>query len=43
LRQVADFENDLRKSRRITYEQWASRPWSEKLWERLLALFGSQL
>ena len=43
LRQVADFENDLRKSRRISYDDWANRPWTEKLWEHFLALFGPQL
>jgi cardiolipin synthase len=42
-RQVADFEDDLKRSRRITYEEWASRPWTEKAWERLWALFRSQL
>ena len=43
LRQIADFENDLKRSRRITYEEWANRPWTEKAWERLWALFRSQL
>ena len=43
LRQVADFEDDLERSRRITYEEWAGRPWPEKAWERLWALFRSQL
>jgi cardiolipin synthase len=43
LRQVADFENDLRKSRRITYGEWANRPWTERLWEHFVALFGGQL
>ena len=43
LRQIADFENDLKRSRRITYEEWVNRPWTEKAWERLWALFRSQL
>ena len=43
LRQVADFENDLKRSRRVTYEQWAARPWTEKLSDRFLAIFNSQL
>jgi cardiolipin synthase A/B len=42
-RQIADFENDLGRSRRITYEEWSNRPWTEKAWERLWALFRSQL
>ena len=42
-RQTADFENDLKKSRRITYEEWQGRPWHEKAKERFFALFRSQL
>jgi cardiolipin synthase len=42
-RQVADFEADLKKSRRITYAQWKARPAREKAWEHFLALFGAQL
>jgi cardiolipin synthase len=42
-RQRRDFEDDLKRSRRITYEEWAARPWHEKAWERFWALFGSQL
>ena len=33
-RQVADFEADLKHARRITYEEWESRPWTEKAIER---------
>jgi cardiolipin synthase len=43
LRQVADFENDLKRSRRISYEEWASRPWREKLQDHLVSIFNSQL
>jgi cardiolipin synthase len=43
LRQIADFENDLKRSRRVTYVEWARRPLGEKAWERFLALFGPQL
>ena len=43
LRQLQDFERDLGRSRRITYEEWATRPWTEKAWEHTIALFGSQL
>jgi cardiolipin synthase len=42
-RQAQDFEQDLGRSRRVTYAEWASRPWTEKLWERTLALLGPQL
>jgi cardiolipin synthase len=42
-RQVRDFEEDLKRSRRITYDQWLARPWHEKAWEHLAALLGSQL
>ena len=42
-RQVADFEADLGKSRRITLEEWQSRPGTEKAWEHFVALFGPQL
>ncbi|HUQ27283.1 MAG TPA: phospholipase D-like domain-containing protein [Usitatibacter sp.] len=42
-RQVADFENDLRNSRRVTLEQWIARPFTEKASERFLALLGPQL
>ncbi len=38
---IADFENDTRSSRRVTYEQWKNRPpyeraleWFGALWER---------
>jgi cardiolipin synthase A/B len=42
-RQVEIFEQDLRRSRRITLEEWENRPWSEKLWEHTLGLLSSQL
>ncbi len=41
--QTATFEADLKRARRITYEQWQARPWHEKLWEHTAALFSSQL
>jgi cardiolipin synthase A/B len=43
LRQIADFDNDLERARRVTYEEWEARPWTEKAWERFWSLFGSQL
>jgi cardiolipin synthase len=42
-RQIADFENDRRVSRRITYQEWANRPWHEKAWEHFVGLFGQWL
>jgi cardiolipin synthase len=39
-RQTQVFEADLQQSRRITYEQWLQRPWTEKLHERALAHLG---
>ena len=42
-RQRADFERDLARSRRITYEEWANRPWHEKAWERIASWLGPQL
>jgi cardiolipin synthase len=42
-RQTAVFDADLKRSRRITYEEWENRPWTEKLSERVEALLDSQL
>jgi cardiolipin synthase len=42
-RQVADFEHDLARSRRVTYEEWKARPWTEKLYEHAVAWLGPQL
>jgi cardiolipin synthase len=42
-RQIAIFNDDLKKSRRVTYEEWEGRPWLEKLIERGAALFNAQL
>jgi cardiolipin synthase len=41
--QIALFNEDLRKSRRVTYEEWEARPWSEKLLEHAAALLNAQL
>ncbi len=43
LRQISDFENDLKRSRRITHEEWANRPWQEKAWERFVGFFSPLL
>ena len=42
-RQLADFQADLAKSRRVTYDEWAARPATEKAWEHMLFVLGPQL
>ena len=42
-RQTRVFEDDIRRSRRVTYEAWLERPWSEKLHEKMTGLLRSQL
>jgi cardiolipin synthase len=37
------FEEDLRRSRRVTLQEWENRPWAEKLWEHTMGLLSSQL
>jgi cardiolipin synthase len=37
------FAEDLKHARRISLEQWRSRPWPEKLWEHTMGLLSSQL
>jgi cardiolipin synthase len=37
------FEADLRRSRRVTLESWAARPWQEKLMEKVSGLLASQV
>jgi cardiolipin synthase len=37
------FEEDLRQSRRITYQSWKNRPWHEKVLEKLSSFASSQL
>ncbi|GAB3543847.1 phospholipase D-like domain-containing protein [Noviherbaspirillum agri] len=37
------FEKDLKRTRRMTLEQWQARPWSEKLIEHAASLLGKQL
>jgi cardiolipin synthase len=41
--QIRIFEDDLKRSRRITREEWRNRPWMERLWEHTMGLAGSQL
>ena len=42
-RQTAVFEDDIRRSRRVTYEAWLERPLREKLHEKLTGWLRSQL
>ena len=41
--QIAVFEQDLKKARRITYEQWLDRPLKEKAWEKVASWLGPLL
>jgi cardiolipin synthase len=41
--QARVFEADLKRSRRVTLQEWESRPWTEKLWEHSTGLLSSQL
>ncbi|GKS89069.1 phospholipase D-like domain-containing protein [Acidovorax sp. SUPP2539] len=42
-RQTVVFEDDLKRSRRVTHQDWLDRPMKEKLAERMASLLGSQL
>jgi len=37
------FAEDLKHARRVSLEQWRSRPWMEKVWEHTMGLLSSQL
>jgi cardiolipin synthase len=43
LAQVRIFEEDLKRSRRVSLEEWEKRPLAEKLWEHAMGLLSSQL
>jgi cardiolipin synthase len=43
LRQVAVFQEDLKKSRQITLEEWKNRPWIDKFKDWLAGLLKHQL
>ncbi len=43
LEQATIFEEDLKRSRRVTLQAWEGRPWTEKLWEHTMGLLSSQL
>jgi cardiolipin synthase len=42
-RASAVFDDDLKRTQRITYEMWEERPWQEKLMEHASALLSAQL
>ena len=42
-RQIAIFEQDLARSRRVTLEEWRDRPWRDKALDFVASLFASQL
>jgi cardiolipin synthase len=41
--QLAVFERDWARSRKITLEQWSDRPLTERFWEQLASLLHTQL
>jgi len=41
--QIAMFEEDLKRSKRVTYAQWKRRPWHVKLGEGMASMLGPQL
>ena len=41
--QTRIFQDDLKKSRRITYERGKKRPFQKKVWESIVNLLGPQL
>ncbi|WP_118183363.1 phospholipase D-like domain-containing protein [Paraburkholderia phosphatilytica] len=41
--QTAIFDDDLRKSRRVTLEDWQRRPWTEKLVDRIVSVLDPEL
>ena len=42
-RQTAIFEDDLKRSRRVTFEEWANRPFKEKATDWMASALRSQL
>jgi len=42
-RQSAVFNDDLKQSRRVSYEEWLARPWTEKAWQKALTVLNPQL
>jgi cardiolipin synthase len=42
-RQIAAFDADLKRSRRVSFDEWKNRPWKEKFEEHFESLLDSQL
>ena len=42
-RQAEQFEQDLKRARRITLEEWRDRPFYQKAFDHMVAFFGPQL
>ena len=42
-RQLVNFEKDLKRARRITYQEWENRPATEKAWEHVMGLLSPEL
>ena len=42
-RQTALFNDDLKRSRRVSYQEWLARPWTQKMWQKALTVFNLQL
>ncbi len=42
-RQITRFEEDLKRSKRVTYEEWKDRALLLKAWDHVVAFFGPQL
>jgi len=42
-RQIRVFNDDLKHSRRVSYEEWLARPWTQKVWQKALTMFNTQL
>jgi cardiolipin synthase len=43
MQQARIFEEDVKRARRVTYEDWKNRPWKEKLGELAASIARSQL
>jgi cardiolipin synthase len=41
-RQITVFHDDLKLSRRVTYQEWLDRPWTQKVWQKALTAFNTQ-
>ena len=42
-RQIRIFQEDLARSRQVTFQEWKDRPLAEKFWDHAASLFSAQL